>query len=62
MSNTTQQTQSLECIECGASLDANVTMAGEILDCPDCGVELEVRSVNPTVLAVAPQVEEDWGE
>ena len=57
-----QTTNALECTECAAPLTAAVTMAGEILDCAECGVELEVRSVNPVTLAVAPAVEEDWGE
>lgn len=50
------------CTECDARIPANVALPGEILDCPDCGAELEVRSVNPLVLALAPTVEEDWGE
>jgi alpha-aminoadipate/glutamate carrier protein LysW len=50
------------CTECDARIQANVALPGEILDCPDCGAELEVRSVNPLVLALAPTVEEDWGE
>jgi alpha-aminoadipate/glutamate carrier protein LysW len=51
-----------ECTECAARIPATPTLAGEILDCPDCGAELEVRSVQPLVLALAPEVEEDWGE
>jgi alpha-aminoadipate carrier protein LysW len=35
---------------------------GEIVVCPDCGVELEVMSLDPVALEVAPEVEEDWGE
>jgi alpha-aminoadipate carrier protein LysW len=35
---------------------------GEILVCPDCGVELEVTSLDPFTLALAPKEEEDWGE
>ena len=50
------------CPECDARIPANVALQGEILDCPDCGAELEVRSVSPLVLALAPTVEEDWGE
>lgn len=52
----------VECTECSGRITANVALPGEILDCPDCGAELEVRSVSPLVLALAPQVEEDWGE
>ena len=53
----------MECLECGAEikLAANVEK-GEIVICPDCGVELEVVSVNPLRLDLAPEVEEDWGE
>ena len=51
------------CVEC----DGQVTMdervfQGEILECPECGVELEVVRVEPLTLALAPEVEEDWGE
>jgi alpha-aminoadipate carrier protein LysW len=37
-------------------------MQGEILVCPDCGVDLEVLSINPVTIEVAPMEEEDWGE
>ncbi|NLV73080.1 MAG: lysine biosynthesis protein LysW [Chloroflexi bacterium] len=37
-------------------------VAGEIIDCPDCGVELEITSVQPLTLELAPEEEEDWGE
>jgi alpha-aminoadipate/glutamate carrier protein LysW len=53
---------STECTECSGAIQANVALAGEILACPDCGAELEVRSLQPLVLALAPEVEEDWGE
>ena len=51
------------CIECGAELDlpSDVEEA-EIVVCPDCGIELEVISVDPITLELAPEVEEDWGE
>lgn len=52
-----------ECPECGAAVAlAADTMASEIVACPDCGAELEVVSLDPPVLALAPEVEEDWGE
>ncbi|MEJ5226138.1 MAG: lysine biosynthesis protein LysW, partial [Anaerolineales bacterium] len=35
---------------------------GEIVVCPDCGVDLEVVSLNPAALEVAPMEQEDWGE
>jgi alpha-aminoadipate carrier protein LysW len=51
------------CPTCGAdvALPANV-MAHELISCPDCGTELEVISLNPAVLDLAPTSEEDWGE
>jgi alpha-aminoadipate carrier protein LysW len=52
-----------ECPECAAELDlAPDVEEGEILVCPDCGVELEVMSLEPITLELAPEVEEDWGE
>ncbi len=53
----------VQCPECAAELNlAPDVEVGEIVLCPDCGVELEVRSLNPLVLELAPQEEEDWGE
>jgi alpha-aminoadipate/glutamate carrier protein LysW len=51
-----------ECTECAAPLTVAAALPGEILECGDCGAELEVRSINPLVVALAPEVEEDWGE
>ena len=34
----------------------------EIVECAGCRSELEIVSLNPAVLALAPEVEEDWGE
>ena len=51
------------CLECDAELElASDVEEGEIVVCPDCGVELEVLSVDPITLELAPEVEEDWGE
>lgn len=53
----------MECPECAAALDlAPDVEVGEIVVCPDCGVELEVISLDPISLELAPEVEEDWGE
>ncbi len=60
--NIATKTVTAECTECAGTLQASVALPGEILDCGDCGAELEVRSVSPLTLALAPQVEEDWGE
>ena len=52
-----------ECPECGGEviLAANV-IVGEIIECSDCGVELEITSLSPLSIELAPEVEEDWGE
>lgn len=51
------------CPECGAAVALPAgTVTGEILPCGECLAELEVLSVSPATLALAPEVEEDWGE
>jgi len=53
----------IECPECAAELQlAPDVEVGEIVVCPDCGVELEVMGLDPIVLDLAPEEEEDWGE
>jgi alpha-aminoadipate carrier protein LysW len=37
-------------------------MINELISCPECGAELEILSLNPLELDLAPEVEEDWGE
>ena len=51
------------CPECEAEigLEASVEV-GEIIVCSDCGVDLEVTSLDPAEVALAPMEEEDWGE
>jgi len=51
-----------ECTECAGRLNVRAALPGEIIECADCGAELEVRTVSPLTLALAPEVEEDWGE
>jgi alpha-aminoadipate carrier protein LysW len=51
------------CPECSADVSIPAdALQNELLACPDCGAELEIISLNPVELALAPQVEEDWGE
>ncbi len=51
------------CPECEAEITLQKgTETGEIIVCPDCGVDLEVLSVNPAQVDLAPMEEEDWGE
>ncbi|MEM7133147.1 MAG: lysine biosynthesis protein LysW [Chloroflexota bacterium] len=51
-----------ECPECFAEIELTDVMAHEIIQCSDCGVELEVTSIAPIGLELAPEEEEDWGE
>lgn len=56
-------TYAADCPECTFQLavDSEV-MVNEIIECSDCRSELELVSTNPPELALAPEVEEDWGE
>lgn len=50
------------CPECDAEIALQDLLVGEIIYCPDCNAELEVLRLEPPAVALAPQVEEDWGE
>jgi alpha-aminoadipate carrier protein LysW len=51
------------CPECAAEITFEAsTEVGEILVCPDCGVDLEVISIDPAEVDLAPMEQEDWGE
>jgi len=51
------------CPECEAQIElAADTEVGEIIVCPDCGVDLEVMSLEPATIQLAPMEQEDWGE
>lgn len=50
------------CPECEAEVTVYDLIVGEIIYCPDCNAELEVLTLEPPAVALAPQVEEDWGE
>lgn len=51
------------CPECGAEITLDEqTDQNEIIVCPDCGVDLEVISLDPPEVELAPMEEEDWGE
>jgi alpha-aminoadipate carrier protein LysW len=53
----------VECVECAGPVELPPEVVqNEILICPECGVELEVISLEPLRLELAPEVEEDWGE
>jgi alpha-aminoadipate/glutamate carrier protein LysW len=53
----------VNCPECDAEITLDASMvSGEIIVCPDCGVDLEVTSLDPASVALAPMEQEDWGE
>jgi alpha-aminoadipate carrier protein LysW len=54
---------SVHCPECDAIIDlGDDLILNEIVVCPDCGVDLEVVSLEPVKLDLAPMEAEDWGE
>lgn len=50
------------CPECEGVLAMQDPMEGEIVPCSFCGADLEVVSLEPVRLELAPVEEEDWGE
>ncbi|MEU4896757.1 lysine biosynthesis protein LysW [Streptomyces sp. NPDC044780] len=53
----------LDCPMCESPIRYQDTVVlNEIIECGECRSELEVVSVDPLLLALAPDVEEDWGE
>ncbi len=51
------------CPECDADIAIPAgAMENELISCPDCGAELEIISLDPLEIDLAPEVEEDWGE
>lgn len=61
MSSQTVATSS--CPECDSSVTfERAPLAGQVVRCATCSGELEVTSVSPLTLELAPEVEEDWGE
>lgn len=62
MSSTQTQTQQ-SCPECDAPVQVGDGIRlSEIVECPECRSELEVVTVDPVLLVLAPEIEEDWGE
>ncbi|GAA3731981.1 lysine biosynthesis protein LysW [Phytohabitans sp. ZYX-F-186] len=51
------------CPECFETVTAPAEpVLHEILECAECRGELEVVSTAPLLVALAPEVAEDWGE
>jgi len=55
-------THQTHCPECDGHLAIVDPLEGEIVPCADCGVELEVITLVPLTIDLAPEAEEDWGE
>lgn len=51
-----------QCPECEAGISLQGLLIGEIIYCTDCSAELEVLNLEKPQVALAPQIEEDWGE
>ena len=55
--------QTAPCPECeGPVRFDRPPLRSQVARCADCGSELEVTSIEPLLLELAPEVEEDWGE
>jgi alpha-aminoadipate/glutamate carrier protein LysW len=53
----------INCPECAGTIAfAEAPRVSEIIECGECRNELEVLTTTPLTLALAPDVEEDWGE
>lgn len=53
----------ITCKECGSGITLpDDVVENEIVDCEACGVELEVVSLDPLKVELAPEEQEDWGE
>lgn len=53
----------VECPECGSEIRLpKDVVENEIIECKTCGVELEVISLNPLQVDLAPEEQEDWGQ
>jgi len=60
--STNTVTTTTECPECIGVIPLKQAELGEIVVCGDCGAELELRSLQPLQLELAPVEAEDWGE
>lgn len=54
---------SVSCPECDSQVEIPTdALAGEVVTCGDCSSELEVMTLDPLAVELAPEMEEDWGE
>lgn len=60
---TVEGAKMISCPECDGAVEPGADAhVHEIVECPECRSELEVISIQPLLLALAPEIEEDWGE
>ncbi|HEX8008753.1 MAG TPA: lysine biosynthesis protein LysW [Trebonia sp.] len=53
----------VSCPECVSMVTLPESLRlNEIVECGDCHVELEILALDPVIVGLAPDVEEDWGE
>ena len=53
----------IKCPECGTEVKISEDVVeNEIVDYGACGVELEIVSLDPIKVDLAPEEQEDWGE
>jgi len=62
MAEIIKYTGDAECPTCWAVFGLIEVIKNEIVQCPECGTDLEIRTINPTTLDLAPETEEDYGE
>ncbi len=51
-----------KCPACFGGITLTDVMQNELTQCPGCGAELEIATLAPLTLSLAPQEEADWGE
>jgi alpha-aminoadipate carrier protein LysW len=52
-----------ECPECGGTITFKSSPElHQLVTCSDCGADLDVATLNPKELELAPDEAEDWGE
>lgn len=63
MTDTTTVTDpTASCPECAETIALDDRILHELVECPTCTSPLEVTSLDPPGLDLAPLEEEDWGE
>lgn len=60
---TTTTTGTAPCPDCTAEVPTTAGLrVSSIVVCPGCEAELEIIALDPTEFALAPEIEEDFGE